>query len=67
MATTRQVGDIIFHVPCPSIWDAEWPPVSVIFVGNGWRICHPSGRPMHRKPFTSLNEAIGLITRSVQK
>jgi len=36
MATTRQIDDFIFHVPCPSIWDAEWPPVSIIFVGNGW-------------------------------
>ena len=67
MATTRQIDDFTFYISTPSIWDAEWPPISVIFNGNGWMICHPDGTPIHRKPFTSLNEAIGLITRSVQK
>jgi len=67
MGATRQIGDITFHVPCPSIWDAKWPPVSVIFVGEGWRICHPSGQPMHRRPFPTRREAIDLIIRSIKK
>ncbi len=65
MPAVREVDGVKFLVYSPAIWDVVWPPVSIIFVGDGWMICH-NDKPMHLKPFATQRAAIDIINRSVR-
>jgi hypothetical protein len=67
MSATRRVRGITFVVHSPSIWQALWPPVYVIYTSHGWGITSASGEPLHTRPFPDLIEAINIISRSVEK
>lgn len=66
MGTPRTILGISFCVHAPSIWQALWPPLYIIYTSEGWVITEASGKPMHVKPFISLIEAIAIIHRSVK-